>query len=90
MKYDIIRTGKFKRDYKLIKKRGYDVSLLKEVVGILANGETLPAKYKDHTLKGNWVGHRDCHILDDWLLIYRIDDELALVLSRTGRHSDVF
>ena len=91
MKYDIIRTSQFKRDYKLIKKRGYDLSLLSEVIGFLAEGEPLPEKYKDHALTGNWAGHRDCHILNDWLLIYRIeDDELVLVLSRTGTHSDVF
>ena len=43
------------------------------------------------TLTGNWVGHRECHVLPDWLLIYRIEDEvLVLTLSRTGTHSDLF
>ena len=58
---------------------------------MLAMGETLPDKHKDHALTGNWVGHRECHILPDWLLIYRIEDEvLVLTLARTGTHSDLF
>ena len=57
----------------------------------LAMGEKLPEKNKDHALTGNWVGHRECHILPDWLLIYRIEDEvLVLTLARTGSHSDLF
>lgn len=57
----------------------------------LANGETLPEKYKDHALSNNWKGHRECHITPDWLLIYRYDDDvLVLTLTRTGSHSDLF
>ena len=83
-------TG-FKKDYKRIVKRGYDVSLLKEVIDQLANKIPLPKKYKDHGLSGNYVGFRECHITPDWLLIYKIDDsELILYLTRTGSHSDLF
>lgn len=58
---------------------------------ILANGETLPPKYKDHELKGNYQGHRECHIEPDWLLIYKIENDiLILTLTRTGTHSDLF
>ena len=57
----------------------------------MANGITLDEKNKDHALSGNWVGHRECHILPDWLLIYRIEnDVLVLTLLRTGTHSDLF
>ena len=91
MKYEIARTAQFKKDYKLAKKRGLDLDLLKEVVTKLANGETLPPEYRDHGLNGNWSGHRECHIQPDWLLIYRIDnDVLVLTLTRTGTHSDLF
>jgi len=84
-------TAKYKRDIKLLKKRGYDLSLLKYVVAKLANGETLPKQYRDHPSKGNRKGYRDCHILNDWVLIYRIDkDVLTLILSETGSHSDIF
>ena len=91
MKYNIIRTGQFKRDYKLAKKRGKKLALLLIVVEALANGMTLDEKYKDHQLGGNFIGYRECHIEPDWLLIYKItDSELALVLTRTGSHSDLF
>jgi mRNA interferase YafQ len=61
-KYQIERTARFKKDYKLIKKRGYDVKLLQDVVSILAKGEPLPEKYLDHPLKGDYKGCRECHI----------------------------
>jgi len=90
MKYRIERTSRFKKDYKLVKKRGYDIGLLGTVVTILAEGETLPARYKDHPLRGSHKGLRECHITPDWLLVYEIDDDtLFLYLTRTGTHSDL-
>ncbi|MDL2234614.1 type II toxin-antitoxin system YafQ family toxin [Christensenellaceae bacterium OttesenSCG-928-L17] len=84
-------TTQFKKDYKLAMKRRLEIQLLDEIIAALAMGETLPEKNKDHALTGNWSGHRECHILPDWLLIYRIEDEvLVLTLSRTGTHSDLF
>ena len=81
----------FKKDYKRIVKRGYDIALLENVIRMLADGETLPAKYRDHTLTGNYSGFRECHITPDWLLIYEVrESELILVLSRTCTHSDLF
>ena len=83
--------SKFKKDIKTIKKRNYDLSKLQKVIEILAEEKTLHAKYKDHSLTGIYQDFRECHILPDWLLIYRIDkDILTLVLSRTGIHSDLF
>ena len=91
MKYDIIYTARFKRDIKAIQKRHYDLQLLEAIVDALAAGETIPALHRDHELKGNWVGHRECHITPDWLLVYRIDAGLlVLTLTRTGTHSDLF
>lgn len=90
-KYIVKTTTQFKRDYKLAVKRGLKIDLLKDIVAALAMGEKLPEKNKDHALTGNWVGHRECHILPDWLLIYRIEDDvLVLTLARTGSHSDLF
>ena len=89
--YKIRPSTKFQRDLKKVQKRGYDISLLTTVLNILANGESLPQKYKDHNLSGNYKGCRECHITPDWLLIYEIlDDELILYLTRTGTHSDLF
>ncbi len=87
----ITRSNKFLKDLKLAIKRGFDIRKLSEVVGILASGEKLDVKYKDHALLGKYADFRECHIEPDWLLIYRVDDEeLELFLLRTGTHSDLF
>ena len=89
--YRIRPSAKFQKDLKRIQKRGYDITLLKDVLNLLVNGKILPIKYKDHNLSGNFKGCRECHITPDWLLIYEIsDDELMLYLTRTGTHSDLF
>lgn len=81
----------FRKDYKRIVKRGYDVRLLEKVISLLAEQQALPEKYRDHSLSGNYSGCRECHITPDWLLIYEIkNDELLLCLTRTGSHSDLF
>lgn len=81
----------FKKDFKRIKKRGYDISRLEKIVELLANEVPLPEQFNDHNLSGNYNGFRECHIAPDWLLIYQVNNnELVLVLSRTGSHSDLF
>ena len=91
MMYTIKPTTKFQKDLKRVQKRGYDISLLSEVIKKLANGEQLPAKNKDHLLSGDYAGCRECHVTPDWLLIYEVVDEtLILYLTRTGTHSDLF
>ena len=91
MKYEVQPTTKFKKDLKLCKGRGYDIELINQIIKKLANGEKLEEKNKDHDLHGNWEGYRECHILPDWVLVYKyIEDELILYLTRTGTHSDLF
>ena len=86
---NLIRGAQFKRDVKLATRRGKDLAKLRELILLLVEGDTLPPRYKDHSLSGNWKHHRDCHIEPDWLLLYKIDgDDLHLV--RTGTHSDLF
>ena len=81
----------FKKDYKRIVKRGYDMRLLEKVIELLANQKPLPEKNRDHQLSGDYGGCRECHITPDWLLIYEVaDEELILYLTRTGSHSDLF
>lgn len=86
-------TGQFKRDYKLAVKRGFRERDLTAVVSLLASGQPLPAKYRDHALENsrNYKDMRECHIKPDWLLIYKVYSErLVLELIRTGTHSDLF
>lgn len=81
----------FKKDYRRIKRRGYNMALLEEVIRILAEGKSLPLKYRNHTLSGKYNQFQECHITPDWLLVYIIrQDELILCLMRTGSHSDIF
>ncbi len=91
MSYKVIPTGRFQKDLKRAERRGLKLSLLSDVIKILASGETLPPKYKDHPLTGNYEGCRECHIQPDWLLIYEIvETDIILYLTRTGTHSDLF
>ena len=90
-KYKSVPSAKFRKQYKLMKKRGLDMSILKNVVFMLENGEQLPQKYRDHELIGNYSGYRECHLQSDWLLVYKHEhDKLILNLYRTGTHSDIF
>lgn len=87
-------SNRFRKEYKLMTKRGKDISKLDTAITLLANDEPLPVSYCDHPLKGNLAGFRDCHIEPDWVLIYKkIDDEVLelreLFLDRTGTHSDL-
>ena len=86
---EITPTGKFKKDYKLCKKRGCNMDLLQKIIDTLVIPETLPPKNEDHDLKGNYINKRECHIAPDWLLVYRIEGN-RLMLYRTGTHSDLF
>ena len=91
MKYSIKFTNQFKRDLKLAKKQSKDIDKLFEIIEILADGNQLPAKYRDHELTGNYKDTHECHIEPDWLLIYEIrEDILVLMLNRVGSHSELF
>lgn len=88
---DVVLSNQFKKDLKLMSKRGFNLDLLDEVVNKLASRIELDEKYHDHALSGNYTSFRECHIKPDWLLVYRIEnDELYLLLFRTGTHSDLF
>lgn len=91
MKLDIVWTSQFKKDYKLAMKRGFEMELLDDVIRLLSKGKPLPEKNRGHALSGKWAEYRGCHIQSDWLLVYRVEnDVLVLTLSRTGSHSDLF
>ena len=91
MNYEVRFTNQFKKDIKLAQKRGKDIEKLFSVVDILASGEPLPAKFRDHDLTGDYKGCRECHIEPDWLLVYEKDNGLLiLMLNRVGSHSELF
>ena len=82
-------TGQFSRDYLRMAKRGKKVEKLDAAMTLLLQAEPLPSRYRDHALKGDFAGCRDCHIEPDWLLIYKADSE-TVTFIRTGTHSDIF
>lgn len=89
--YQVKFTTAYKKSYKLMKRRGLDLSALDEVVDLLRQGKQLDEKYRDHGLSGNYAGFRECHVKLDWLLIYLIENDiLTLTLVDTGTHSDLF
>ncbi|MCY3605988.1 MAG: type II toxin-antitoxin system YafQ family toxin [Gammaproteobacteria bacterium] len=84
-----IRSSKFKRDARKTRKRGKDLSKLRQLLDLLIQQSPLADRYSDHSLRGPWKGYREVHIEPDWLLIYRVSGE-ELHLVRTGSHSDLF
>ncbi len=89
--YEIEVTNRFIKDLKLARKRNLDENKLNNIVKLLANGDPLPEKNRDHALVGDFKGCRECHITPDWLLIYSIEEVLKIItLIRTGSHSDLF
>ncbi len=91
MTYSVKFTAAFKKSYKLMEKRGFDLALLDEIVDLLRQGKKLDAKYRDHALIGNSGPFRECHVKPDWLLVYLVEDDvLTLTLVRTGTHSNIF
>ncbi len=90
-KLSLETTSQFRKDLKLMKKRGQDLSVLDKIIERLLRCEKLETKFRDHALTGDYIGFRECHIRPDWLLIYIVDDDrLVLTASRTGTHSDLF
>ncbi|HEY5911100.1 MAG TPA: type II toxin-antitoxin system YafQ family toxin [Verrucomicrobiae bacterium] len=85
------RTTQFKKDVKRAERRGKDLAKLKAVLERLIDGEPLPPECRDHPLRGDFAGSRDCHIESDWVLIYTLTEKGAHVrFERTGTHSDLF
>lgn len=84
-------TNAFKKDFRRIVKRGYDIDKLNKVIGSLLKRASVSTKYKPHPLKGSYTGYMECHILPDWILIWKIDHTAKTVyFVRTGTHSDLF
>ena len=91
MKYQISFGSKFKRDFKIIKKRRYPIDQIATVLDILGREGKLPQKYRPHKLSGNYVNCWECHISPDWLLIWECDEtQNTIQMVRTGTHSDLF
>ena len=81
-------TNQFKKDFKLMEKRRYDIDALFEILINIIWEEPLPERCREHLLSGNYSSFTECHIKNDWVLIYLFCGE-GVVFSRTGTHSDL-
>ena len=91
MIFNVQYSNKFLKDIKLAKKRKLNMSILHDVIEQLRTGQKLDKKHRDHQLTGDYAGYRECHIQPDWLLVYKIEQNImTLTLMRTGTHSDLF
>lgn len=92
-KYTPDYSTNFRRNRRALIKRGYDMSKLENTIDLLLTGDLMPSEYRDHPLKGNYTGYRECHVggEGDWVLIYKkLGDKLILVFTATGTHADLF
>jgi mRNA interferase YafQ len=85
----LVRKSRFKKDFKKLFSAGHDLDKLALIIRTLQAEAPLPERNRDHALTGNYVGHRECHISPDWLLIYKVEGS-ALILVRMGSHSELF
>ena len=90
MNREIVWTAQFKKDDKLAMKRHMDMDLLDHIIRALSRDETLPERNKDHSLTGDWVGHRECHIQPDWLLVYRMEEDVLVLTAGVDVQDDRF
>ena len=86
---EFVRTAKFKRQFKALLKKHYNMEELQDILELLADDAYLPGRHRDHALSGDWQGFRECHIRPDWLLIYR-RTQTEIILVATGTHDDLF
>ncbi|HZL09011.1 MAG TPA: type II toxin-antitoxin system YafQ family toxin [Prolixibacteraceae bacterium] len=87
----LVFTNKFKKDIKLLQKRGYNMVLIKEAILMLEETGFLSSNYFSHKLSGNYSGYLEAHIKPDWLIIWKFKiTENEVWHTRTGTHSDLF
>mgnify|MGYP002624795163 FL=1 len=88
--YSVVLKSRFRKDYARCARRGWDMSVVDDAMRVLASGQRLPPTFRDHPLKGNMSGCRECHIAPDWLLVYRkIENMLVLEFISTGTHREL-
>lgn len=89
--YSVEYTNRFRKDLVRCQKQGKDIALIHSVISTLAQDGALPSKYRPHKLSGRYAGKWECHIQSDWLLVWeQHDDQLRMVMTNTGSHSDIF
>jgi len=84
-----VYTKQFEKDIKRARRRGKNLEKFKIVARPLLSGQLLDLIHRDHQLKGDYAGRRECHIESDWLLVYKVESS-RIIFERMGTHSDLF
>ncbi len=87
--YKPVYVRQFNRDIKKIRKQGRDFKQFRLIIKTLLAGDRLDPIFKDHKLAGCYAGRRECHISSDWLLIYKVPNDM-IIFERLGTHSELF
>ena len=87
---EVRKTSQFKKDFKRFSKDSDKIRALYQIVAKIANEEEIPSVYRPHPLKGDWRGFMECHIGDDYLLIWYDKEQDFITLVRLGSHSELF
>lgn len=83
-----VKSGsQFRKDLKRYKNDTARLEKLYDIIGYLERCEEIPKEFKPHMLTGDYAGHMECHVENDFLLIW-IDDEVVK-LVRLGSHSEL-
>ena len=89
--FQLVFTKRFRKDVKLLQKRGFNMDLLKNAIILLEGSGALPVKNKPHKLSGPYAGYMEAHLNPDWLIVWKVfADDNEVWLTRTGTHSDLF
>ena len=89
--FKLVYSNRFKKDVKLLQKRGYDFKMLKNAITHFEIKGELPVEYRPHRLHGDFSGFWEAHLKPDWLIIWKVyPEDNEIWLSRTGTHADLF
>lgn len=83
-------STQYRKDLKRYKNKPAKLEALKEVLKMLQNEQSIPAEYYPHMLSGNYKGCMECHVENDFLLIWIDEHTDTIELVRLGSHSELF
>lgn len=90
MSWTLKYTGQFKKDLKRYRHDAVKIEHLHVVLNYLEESGIVPEDYKPHVLKSNYEGFMECHVENDFLLIWIDDTNFEIRLARLGSHSELF
>ena len=84
------QTTQFKKDFKKYEHNKKKLVSFMNVLSQLREEGKVEAKYNPHMLKGDYQGCMECHVENDFLLIWIDEENQTIRLTRLGSHSELF